>query len=109
MQGKPTSATPAAQHQTQLAGSNATPQMMASVRGMLQLWYYKGCSKVGILELVTLSPEAMRGKNPLVAGDKWSEKWKVDACGTLAVHTIEFELIDVGGQISTSLNVKPAE
>src|SRR5512135_2764210 len=106
--GGPSIATPALTS-AKLAGSNATPQMMNSVRGILRLWYYKGCTKIDILQLVSLSPEDMRGKEPLVAGDKWTEKWKVDACGTIAVHPVEFELIAVGGQISPSMDVKPAE
>lgn len=100
---------PAIQVEAQFTGSNATPAMIISVRRMLQVWYYKGCEKISILELVSLSPESMRGKDPLMAGDKWTEKWKIDACGTVAVHPIEFDLIQVGGQISISQNVKPAE
>lgn len=105
--GKPPHA--ASVTQAQFTGSNATPQMLASARRVFRLWYYKGCEKIDILELVSLSPESMRGRSPLLAGDRWTEKWKIDACGTIAVHAIEFALIDVGGTISNSLNVKPAE
>ena len=45
----------------------------------------------------------------MVSGDKWSEKWKVNACGKNALHTVEFDLINVGGRISIPQFIKPAK
>ena len=82
---------------------------MFTPRRMLSLWYYKGCENIQILELVDLSTAEMRNKDPMMAGDKWSDKWKINACGKAAIHMVEFGLINVGGRISISQFIKPAE
>lgn len=91
-----------------LPGSNATPQMLGSVRLDLQRKYYQNCKTINILELVDLQPPNMKGKPVFKPGDKWSEKWKVNACGATAVHPINFELIAVKGQTALSQEVLPA-
>lgn len=91
-----------------LAGSNATPQVILAVRLDMQREYYPDCQDIRVLSLVDLQPQSMRGKRVFQAGDKWSEKWKIDACGSVAEHPITFELIAIQGQIALSQRVLPA-
>ncbi len=99
-----------AQAQSSLPGSNATSQVIFSVKTDLHSKFYPDCAipSIHVLQLLDLQPAAMIDKKSFSAGDHWSETWRIDACGTINVHQIDFELIRIGNQIGLSQEVKPA-
>lgn len=90
-------------------GNIMTNQIAYSIQFDLQMKYYKGCGNIRFLELLELKPASIQHKKILDAGDKWSMRLKIDACGTIAVHPIKFELIGVKGNVALSQLIEPAE
>lgn len=94
-------------------GSQVDYLTLGTVLADLQVNHYPECqvSAITPLELVDISPETIKAKKSLDTGDAWSEQWRLDACGAVNVHTINFKLVEIGGPglIGLSMNVKAAQ
>lgn len=97
--------------QTALPGSISTAQMLLPIQMDLQNKYYTKCDlgQIKPLELVSLEPAALLKKKVYSEGDKWTEVWKVDACGTIATHAMDFEMVNVGGYLAVSQMIHPGK
>ncbi|MBL8033049.1 MAG: hypothetical protein JNJ69_05075 [Leptospiraceae bacterium] len=95
--------------QSPLAGSHATREIIFAAQADFKSKFYKSCNRIQILEALDLRPVGMREKKTFNAGDKWEEKWRINACGEIAVHWLAFEMIAIKGQTALSMRIGPAE
>jgi hypothetical protein len=75
-----------------LKGSIAPSDLIPGVQGQLRQKFYPNCTDIKPMEVVDIQPPEMKGKKVSV-GDKWTEKWRISACGVAKIHPVEFEII----------------
>lgn len=89
--------------------SKKKPLIVKMARMDLIMKYYKDCSKIELLERFDFTPESMLHKKMFAPGDKWTEKWKINACGTIAVHEVKLDVTEIRGRYGIYVVTKPAE
>ncbi len=56
--------------------------------------FYPTCTQITPIEVVDIQPPEMKNRK-VSTGDKWTEKWKISACGAIKVHPVEMQHIKV--------------